>query len=359
MKILYYLTAHGYGHGVRAGAIVNSFSSDVHVTFRTNLPYEFFREEVCKEFSYYQGAFDCGCLQSDGVTVEILGTLQTYASVEKRNESALEKEVAWCKKNDIDAIISDITPFAFEVADNAGIPSFAVSNFTWYDVYKEYVSEYPDFSPMLSRMKSQYESADIVFALEPACPMDYFKARTEIPIVGRRGNNIRSTVAEKIGIDKRKKIGLIYVGDFGMSSALWSKLKDFDQWEFLGVQHIPGSPENYHLIKKSDFRYQDLSASVDVMISKVGYGAVSECLLNGTPIIYLPREKFAEYPYIENLIDRWGYGFRLLREDFYNLDWGEPLELSLKNGRPAPYKTYGTAICAEAIETYIVKELHR
>jgi hypothetical protein len=43
-------------------------------------------------------------------------------------------------------------------------------------------------------------------------------------------------------------------------------------------------------------RYEDLVAAVDVVVTKPGYGIISECIANGTAIVYTGRGRFAEYP---------------------------------------------------------------
>ena len=42
-------------------------------------------------------------------------------------------------------------------------------------------------------------------------------------------------------------------------------------------------------------QYQDLVAAADVVVTKPGYGIVSECVANGTPLLYTSRGAFVEY----------------------------------------------------------------
>lgn len=72
MKILYYLTAHGYGHAVRSVTLGNELSENVRLIFRTTLPSIFFHEEVKRPFELFPARFDCGCIQKDSVTVDKL-----------------------------------------------------------------------------------------------------------------------------------------------------------------------------------------------------------------------------------------------------------------------------------------------
>ena len=114
MHIIYYVTSHGYGHGVRTVAICNEFSKNVRITFRTTLPEAFFREEVKKDFSYAPASFDCGCIQKDSLSIDIEKTLSTYRTIAASNASLLENESQWCRAQKADAIVSDIVPFAFK-----------------------------------------------------------------------------------------------------------------------------------------------------------------------------------------------------------------------------------------------------
>ena len=171
MHILYYVSSHGYGHGVRSCAICNNFSKQVTLTIRSNLPEQFFHEELSRPFSCYPGEFDCGCIQTDGVTVDIQKTLQTYRDIAERNESVLEDEIRWCKENNVTGIVSDIAPFPFEVAFSAGVPSVGISNFSWEDIYEPYLEDMPEFETCFNTIKNQYGMADLLLALYPPNPM--------------------------------------------------------------------------------------------------------------------------------------------------------------------------------------------
>ncbi|MGA2506977.1 MAG: hypothetical protein ABSF80_05820 [Chitinispirillaceae bacterium] len=350
MHIIYYVTSHGYGHGVRTVAICNEFSKNVRITFRTALPEAFFREEVRRDFSYTAASFDCGCIQKDSLSIDIEKTLSTYRTIAASNASLLENESQWCSVQKADAIVSDIVPFAFEVAHACGIPSAAVSNFTWYDIYKEYVRLFPGYQHDLEKIRTQYAGATLALALEPAMPMTCFKKLTAVPLVGRQGRNRRAELFKKYGIAANKHLGLMYFGHPGIAGIELHKLPDFIDWEFLGISPIESAPANYHTVPKADFPYQDLAASADLMICKIGYSAVAEAMIHGTPMLYLPRDDFAEYPVLDAAVRSWGNGYRLSREAFIALDWKQTLEEVIKKGRPKPCRSNGAEICARAIE---------
>lgn len=317
------------------------------------VPDSFFKEELSRPFDYYEGIFDCGCVQSDGITVNIEQTLDRYMNIAKRNKTLLEQEVQWCRVHKVDGIVSDIVPFAFEVAVKAGIPSVGVSNFSWADIYMQYLDYLPSFQPFLAKIKTQYAMADLLLALTPSNDMKDFKRRVSVPLVAKKGNNRIDEIKAHFEIDKSKRVGLVYTGNFGMNSMTWQKLERFKEWEFIGLYPLPGSPLNYHIIDKADFPYKDISASVDLLISKIGYGVFSECLANGIPLVYTPRTNFSEHSVLEKTIKDWGHGYTLSYDDYYNLNWEKALKSIIKRDKPEKIKADGGFLCAEKIEQFI------
>ena len=350
MKLLYYVTNHGFGHGVRTTAICNALSPGVELIIRTSLSEAFFHEEVRRPMAYTRTSFDCGCIQKDSVSTDIGQTFAAYQAMVKQNSERLASEVEWCRQLRPDVIVSDIVPFAFEVAKQCNIPSIAVSNFTWYDIYEPYMAEFPAWHDLLEHMKEQYASADLLLALEPALPMTYFKRRRDIPPVGRLGRNRRTDIVRAYNLDPGKRLGLIYLGELGIRGFEWRRLASFAEWEFLGIMPIAGAPKNYHCIARADFAYQDILASVDCMICKLGYASITEAMLHGTPLIYLPRTDFAEWAMLEKAVRAWGGGCMLSAEEFGRLEWSGALDAAVGAPRPRTVASDGARQCARSIE---------
>jgi L-arabinokinase len=181
--------------------------------------------------------------------------------------------------------------------------------------------------------------------------MNVFKQnKMPIPVVvGRNGRDRGDELREMFGIDPAKRIGLIYTGNFGLDNVRWGKLEKFDGWEFMGVYPLPGNPKNYHLVTKDWFRYQDLPASADVIIGKMGYGVFTESLMNGVPLIYLPRSNFAEFPALDAEAKRLGSGVCIDNKDFADLVWDGILDEVVKNNKLKPARGDGARLCAQEI----------
>jgi L-arabinokinase len=312
-----------------------------------------------RSFKYYPGQFDCGCIQSDSITVEKVKTLQLYMKIADKNEQILELEADWCRRNSVTAIVSDIVPFAFSVGFKAKIPTVAVSNFTWYDIYKPYISILPEFQPYFDIMKKQYEKANLVLALIPSSPMRCFPNQISMPVVGRRGVRRKGELFELLNSSHSKKLGLIYTGNFGMDSIPWEKLERFGAWNFVGLHPIPGNPCNYYIVNNNQFPFTDLFASVDLIIGKIGYGIYSECLAHGIPLLYVPRSDFVEHEVLEKAIKEWGYGFSLSHEDYYSLRFDDVLLKIAAIEKPVKHTLSGAEKCANKIESFMRSEISR
>jgi len=352
--VAYYITGHGYGHAIRSATIANKIAESTNVIFRTSVPCHFFEREMHRNYVVAPARFDCGCLQTNSVSVSIKETLNEYRVLAHKNRELLHSEVCWCRENGVTLIVSDITPFAFEVANAASIPSIAITNFTWYDIYHDYLNEVPEFLPFLEEIKSQYCMADISLSLSPALPMEYFSTQKSMPLVGRCGNSCRQDILKQYGAqNSTAKIALIYVGDFGMEGADWQKLALFKDWLFLGINDLPGAPTNYCKIDFSRIPYPDLIASADCVISKLGYGVVSECMINATALIYLPRSRFVEYPVLEDAVKKWGGGVALSEEEFISINWHAALNRAVTIVNLQPPASDGAQQCAQAIESWL------
>ncbi|MCX7727359.1 MAG: hypothetical protein N2053_11000 [Chitinispirillaceae bacterium] len=356
MHIGYYITAHGYGHALRAATIVNKLPSKINVTFKTTVPISFFKEEIepKRQFAYESCKIDCGCIQKDSITIDIKETFRQYNAIVKESKNIVEREIKWCKENNVKGIISDIPSIAFEIAKKVGIPSVAVTNFTWYDIYKEYLSAEPLFETILEEMLSQYREATKLLALYPSLPMEYFRNRKELPPIGRRGKIDRGIFKKIYGIPENKKIALIYTGNFGLD-ANWKKLSEFTDWEFLGLYPLKDAPSNYHLVDKKLTSYADLIASSNCVIGKAGYGVISECMINRTPLIFLARENFAEYTTLEEAIKKWGGGIKIDVKDFLLVNLKDALEnVSYLHSYLPLIPDNGVEMCAKEIEEIFV-----
>lgn len=356
MHILYYITSHGFGHAVRASAIINQIPADVMVTVYTTVPMDFFERELNRPWNYLPGEFDCGCIQVDSMNIDKAATLETYSKIALRNQTQLDAQVAFCRSNKVDLIVSDIVPFAFIVAQTAGIPSAAVTNFTWYDIYKPWEQEFPDYAPMIDQIRNSYSAATTLLALDAQCPMEYFPRQQPVGVVGKMGKNIRSQLEKMQCIRQGCHLAIIYPGSFGMHSMQWHELKNFSDWDFIGTYQLEGAPSNYHCIDAAAVSYHDLFATADLIVSKIGYGIFAGAVLHDTPLLYLPRDDFAEHQVLEAALLKRNLGYCLSPDDYYSARWYNVLRSAATRSKSCSTDKTGAAQCAQHLIKIITRK---
>jgi L-arabinokinase len=80
--------------------------------------------------------------------------------------------------------------------------------------------------------------------------------------------------------------------------------------------------------------YQDLVAAADIVISKPGYGIVSECIANDTALLYTSRGHFIEYDVFVKEMPRLLRCRYISNDDLYEGRWEAAIEALLRQPTP-------------------------
>jgi hypothetical protein len=99
----------------------------------------------------------------------------------------------------------------------------------------------------------------------------------------------------------------------------------------------------------SGLRYEDLVSAVDIVLSKPGYGIVSECVANGTRLLYTSRGRFREYDIFVEQMPRYLPCAFLAQDALVNGDWRPAVERLLAQPDVPPAPTDGASRAAERI----------
>ncbi|KAJ7193928.1 hypothetical protein GGX14DRAFT_587329, partial [Mycena pura] len=108
----------------------------------------------------------------------------------------------------------------------------------------------------------------------------------------------------------------------GVSKEQWNAEEDSDL------------PDGFFVAPR-DVYMPDLTAVGDVLLGKLGYGTVSECVDACTPFVYVSRPLFIEEHGLRRLLDDEGVGVELSREQYEAGDWAGAIETAWQMGRAA------------------------
>jgi UDP-N-acetylglucosamine:LPS N-acetylglucosamine transferase len=82
------------------------------------------------------------------------------------------------------------------------------------------------------------------------------------------------------------------------------------------------------------FRYEDLVAASDVVVTKPGYGIIAECIASATPMLYTSRGHFREYELLVREMPKYLRCQFISQPDLFAGRWRSALEALV--AQPAP-----------------------
>lgn len=288
MTIVFYISGHGFGHASRSIEMLNALATrrrDVRLIVRTSVPAWLFRASAPPHIELMPLESDVGVVQIDSLNVDEDETVRRAAAFYGSFERRVETEAAFLAAMRAAVVVGDIPPLAFAAAAQARVPSVAVGNFTWDWIYSGYDGFGRGAAGLIDTMRAAYSTATRALRLPLHGGFDAMAAvTTDIPFIARR--------SRREPADTRARLGIAGDRPFVLASFSAADLdlpyRDIAEAEQLTVL----APERE---APASLTYPDLVAAADLVISKPGYGIVSECVANGTALLYTSRGRFIEY----------------------------------------------------------------
>ncbi|MBN1149894.1 hypothetical protein JXA84_01590 [candidate division WOR-3 bacterium] len=311
IQTAYYISSHGFGHITRSFEIIKKFSS---FDTRVVCGYPF---EIAKNFgycdigakSYTEQCTDIGVAQKDALEMDLEKTLKENFAYISEYEKLVQRELDFISKNKIEAVFSDVSPVPISAARKLGIPGYIVGNFTWDWIYGGFARVDSKYSTLEKFYRKKYSETDVVFELPFSGGLDNFKKKIRTGLVGRRpllSNPVEAK--EHLGVEKGRKTVVFAFGGFNVFS-------DFKNRGDAYTVLIPGFEDkfitkNVRMISTHIHRLPDVLLASDCVVTKPGYGIVSELtflkmLGFEKRTIYCDRGPFREYDVLKKAIERY------------------------------------------------------
>ncbi len=348
--LAYYVSAHGYGHGVRSCDIIgalNDLRPDVRVQLVSDLPESFFRNRLPSDSNgLRRGAFDLGMVQLDSIRVDVEATLRGIELLYSRRRKLVEQEVAFLEEAGISLVVVDIPALPLEAAARSGIPGIAVGNFGWDWIYSSFIPQDRRWERVVDEIQEGYAQADLLLRLPFAEEMRVFRRVEDLPVVSTPGRYRRPELAQLTGAHTDRPWVLISFTSLEWDEAALNRVERCAEYEFFTVLPLEWHRSNFHAINREQIAFKDVIASMDVVISKPGFGILSDCLVNHKPLVYADRKDFPEYAVLEEAIRRYLKHEHIPVEKLYQGDLRTAINNALELPEPALSHPEGGAIVA-------------
>ncbi len=326
--LAYFITPHGFGHGARACAVMAAAQHripDLRWEIFARTPEWFFAESLTGPFTLHPTDTDVGLVQVDALRADLDATVARLAGLLPFAPERVERLAGLVQALGCTAILCDIAPLGIAVAQAAGVPSLLLENFTWVDIYAEYVAECPALLPYIEQMAHWFAAADYHIQTEPVCNPSA-KATLTVPPVSRAPRSGRSAVRGQLSIPDDSPLLLITMGGVDFEHSYLDRLARFPDVHFVlpGNHSVSVAPPNVHLLSpRSGIFHPDIVAASDGVVGKIGYSTLAEVYAAGVPYGYVPRPRFRESDVLAAFVEREMAGFAI---DAAELDDGRWIE---------------------------------
>jgi hypothetical protein len=296
MRLLVAVTAHGYGHAAQVAPVIDALARrrpHTAVTLMTSVPQWFLRQRIHTDFELVEQEPDFGLLMNSALDIDIEASARAYAELHRSWEARVSDEARRLKALRADLVLADVPYLTLAAAYRAGIPAVALCSLNWADIYRYYFGDRAEAPPVLAEMEAAYNSAHRFLCPEPSMAMPTLANKVSIGAIAVRGANCRAKLNSVCGIPPDTKLVLVAPGGVRMRFAMehWPVGQGIHwlvsrSWQ---VRH----PE-VTAFERAGMSFTDLVASCDAVLGKCGYGTVTECVVNGTPLLYVPRPGWPE-----------------------------------------------------------------
>lgn len=344
------ITAHGFGHATRTAAVVAEVQRrlpEVLVVLVTSAPHWLLESYLSGDFIYRPRSLDVGILQQDSLVMDKPATLARLKQIQAQQRSLITAEVNFIRQNKVRLILADIPPLAAEIAQVAGIPCWMASNFGWDFIYRGWGGEFIDIADWISDC---FAKCDRLFRLPFHEPMQAFPKIVDVGLTGADPRYPIVDLRTKFNLDQDPaRTVLLTFGGLGLNQIPYQNLAHFPDWQFITFDRSAPDLPNLLRITDSHYRPVDLMPLCGRVISKPGYGTFAEACRQGTPIVSLTRDDFAEAALLLEGLQDYNHHQILPPAEFFSSAW-EFLNQPLHPPRQSqPLAKDGNAAIAQAV----------
>jgi L-arabinokinase len=348
--IALYLSGHGYGHMTRACEVLAELrrrDPSVPLAVVGSVPERLVRLAVPGPLTFRTATCDVGLVQHDALRIDEAATAARCRDFEATWDARVEAEAGFLRETRVGLVVGDIPALAFAAAARAGVPSVGLGNFSWDWIYRHLSVREPSLAASAALAASAYRQASLLLELPFAGDLSAFTYREPIGLVARRPRVARAEARRRLGLDDRPTV-LLSFGGVGLPALARGAAPDAGDLRWLWP------PDVDDRLEALDLTYPDAVNAVDVVVTKPGYGIVSDAIAAGTRVVYTERGDFPEYPILVEGMKRHLACLHLSNADLLGGRMAEPVRRVLRMPVPAPPEMEGAARAASRL-----LELHR
>lgn len=338
------ISAHGFGHAAQVVPVLNALGRlvpDLHVLLRTTVPTPFFKDRLVIPWEVSAIQQDVGCIQNGPLTIDVEATWLEHKRFHATWSDRIQTEVEAMRAARPDVILADTPYLAVAAGVEAGIPTVALVSFTWDLILSDHLAAGQiDSQTIIHSIRQAYGRADLALRMTPSPKLEIFKHIIDIGPIAEPASPAGDQINRLLDLAHGERTVLVGFGGVPLTSLPFADLESLTPYRFLFDGPTPAESTRFVSTTSLPFSFRTLLASVDVIMTKPGYGTLVEAVALQTPLVYVRRYNFADEEPLVDYLHRYGRGIELSRDDFAQGRW-EPalrqtLALPLPMAPPAP-----------------------
>ncbi|RPH77338.1 MAG: hypothetical protein EHM80_12710 [Nitrospiraceae bacterium] len=308
----------------------------VTAILRTTVPASFFQGRLTIPWELSPVQQDIGCIQDGPLKIDIKATWEAHQRFHDTWDIRLSSEADDMHTASPALVIADTPYLAIEAGSRAQIPTVALASFTWDLVLKDYYYA-SDLSQqrLIQSIRKSYAKADMALRITPAPKIDAFPNMIDISPIASPNSPERDRLASALALTAKERSVLVGFGGIPLTSLPLEQMERLHHYRFLIDGPVPPGYSRIHSIETLPLSFKTLLASVDVIMTKPGYGTIVEAVALQQPVVYVRRYNFADEPPLVDYLHHYGRGVELSIDDFLNGRW----ELALRKVIELPMPT--------------------
>ena len=312
------LSPHGFGHAAMTAPVIEAMRRlrpNLRLTIQTGVPRTFLEERYGPDFELVDDIPDFGLKMLSATAIDVEASAAAYRGLHARWPEVVEREAARLKAARPDLVLANVPYVTIAAAALAGIPVVALSSLQWVDVYRHYLGHLPEAAEIARQMADAYNSAEAFLRVTPAMEMPSITNVIDIGTVAGRGSDRRDEIRARLGLTgPGSKLGLIAFGGIDHAFDL-SRFPQLEGWSWLCAMPVPSGRPDLLPAATAGCAFADLVASVDVIITKPGYGTFTEAAMAAVPVLYVPRPDWPESPFLDDWLMKHTRALRISVEE--------------------------------------------
>lgn len=327
------ISAHGFGHAAQVVPVLNAMGSVVpglRVLLRTTVPASFFSGRLNLPWEISPVQQDVGCIQQGPMTINLEATWREHHQFHHTWDERLRTEITSMKALQPDLVLADTPYLALAAGHAASIPTVALVSFTWDLILSEYQTPPSiDGQAIIQSIRQAYRQTDLALRITPSPTLECFNRIITIHPIAEPATPARKELAEFLALTPGERTVLIGFGGIPLTSLPFERVESLPGYRFLFDGSTPTNSKRFISIKSLPFSFKTLLSSVDMIMTKPGYGTLVEAVALDIPTVYVRRHNFGDEQSLVDYLHRYGKGIELSMDDFMKGQWAATLEKAI------------------------------